>query len=375
MTPTNEVAVGPQRGLLDRLPGPTLLRHLLPAVIAGVLLWLLTRSVTSFTDSEIASVGYYLPAVAGLTVLTGLNGQISLGHGALMMVGAYTTAKLLEHGSGVGFTTLTVLVSVAVTALVGILVGAAAARLRGPYLAGATLTLAVGLPALTNKYAGFLGGDNGLIVNTPVPPASLGTLDPLRYTAWITLLAALITFVLLANLIRSKVGRDFRAVRDDEVAAALSGLSVARTQVLAFVVSSACAGVAGSMLALTVGLAAPGAFTLLLSLSLIIAIVFGGLGSLAGAVWGSLALVYVPKYALRLATNGLHVEAARGSYLAYAIYGFVLVLVALTAPRGVQGLLRSLGGLVRRGMPTSFARKVTTAEQGGPGGAGSAGRP
>src|SRR5436190_23285172 len=141
-------------------------------------------------------VGYYFVAVAGLTVLPGLNGQISLGHGALMAIGAYTTVKL-QSGPGWPLA-LILVVAVIVTALAGIVAGAAAARLRGPYLAGATLALAVGLPSLADRFPKFLGATNGLTVLPSTPPASLGADFPLeRWQAWITCVGGLVTYVLL----------------------------------------------------------------------------------------------------------------------------------------------------------------------------------
>ncbi len=181
--------------------------------------------------------------------------------------------------------------------------GIAAARLRGPYLAGATLMLAVALPSVADQYSGVFGGDQGLSV-TITTPAFLGaTFPPTRWLAWLTCASALIALVLLANLGRSRVGRSWRAVRDDEVAAALSGLNVARLQVLAFVVSAACAGLGGALLAVVTGIVSPGAYTLTLSIGLLTAAVLGGLGSLPGAVWGSLLLVLVPTYLTNVATS------------------------------------------------------------------------
>ena len=193
-------------------------------------------------------MAYYFCAVAGLTVLTGLNGQVSLGHGAFMAIGAYATAKLLGEGTDHLPLALVLLLATLVSAAGGVLAGAAAARLRGPYLAGATLALAVGLPTITNRFPDFLGASNGLTVIPSTPPESLGATFPLeRWQAWITCLGALAVYVLLANLVRSRYGRSLRAVRDDEVAAELAGLHVARTQVLAFVVSAACAGLGGGL--------------------------------------------------------------------------------------------------------------------------------
>src|SRR3954471_7535761 len=288
----------------------TLLRHLAIAVVAAVILFILSGQLSQFNDLQLATMAYYFVAVAGLTVLTGLNGQISLGHGALMAVGAYTAAKLLgEEGTGPPLA-LVLLAATIAGAVAGLLTGAAAARLRGPYLAGATLALAVGLPAIADRFPKFLGASNGLTVAPPTPPEALGETFPLeRWQACITCLAALAVYVVLANLVRSRLGRDFRAVRDDEVAAQLAGLHVARTQVLAFTVSSACAGLAGGLLVMVTSLAAPGAFPLALSVALLTGAILGGLGSLAGAAWGPAALALIPPGAddasqsLSLSTN------------------------------------------------------------------------
>ncbi|HEY1597381.1 MAG TPA: branched-chain amino acid ABC transporter permease [Thermoleophilaceae bacterium] len=340
-----------------RLPRQTLVRNLLLALAFGVLLYLLSESISSFNNLRLATIAYYFTALAGLTVLTGLNGQISLGHGALMAVGAYSTAILTSRtGFPLG---AALLASAAITAVVGVAVGAAASRLRGPYLAGATLAFAIGLPGLADKYPSAFGGENGISVAPPTPPASLGLTFPLeRWEAWIACLCALIVFVVLANLLRSRVGRAFRAVRDDEVAAQLSGLNVARTQVLAFVVSAACAGVAGGALVVVTQLAAPGAFQLSLSLALLTGIVLGGLGSLAGALWGAIALVYLPQWSDDLA-HSISLSNNVQSNLPLALYGIVLIGVIVAAPQGIQGALR---GLAR--MANARLRKNPTTEEG-----------
>ena len=284
--------------------------------------------------------------LAGLTVLTGMSGQISLGHGALMAVGAYTVALLIgnEHWALVP----ALVASVVVTAVVGLLVGAAASRLRGPYLAGATLAFAIGLPALANKYPNTFGGENGLIINPPTPPSSLGANFPLeRWEAWIAGIGALVVVFAMNNLIRSGVGRSFRAVRDDEIAASLCGLHVGRVQILAFVVSAACAGLGGGLLAVVLQLAAPGAFELALSLSLLTAIVLGGLGSLIGAIWGAAVLVLLPSWTTDLA-HSFSLSQRVSANLPLAIYGLVLIVAMLAWPTGIQGALRRMIGLVRR---------------------------
>jgi branched-chain amino acid transport system permease protein len=286
-----------------------------------------------------AEVACYVVAVAGLTVLVGMSGQISIGHGAFMAIGAYAAGLMIIH---LGWPLVAVLVaSAAVAAVGGAVVGVAAARLRGPYLAGATLLLAVALPSVATKYAGVFGGDQGLNVSVATP-GFLGPAFPVtRWQAWLTCGFALVTLVLLANLARSRVGRSWRAVRDDEVAAALSGLNVARLRILAFVVSAACAGLAGALLAVTTSIVSPGAFTLTLSIALLTGAVLGGLGSLPGALWGSLVLVLVPTYVTDVAaSHGL--SSSAGSNIPVAAYGVVLIVVMLVFPDGIQGALRRL---------------------------------
>jgi branched-chain amino acid transport system permease protein len=319
----------------------TLARHLAIAVLAAIVIIALSIKLDSYRDYQMAEVAAYLVAVAGLTVLIGLSGQISIGHGAFMAIGAYASALILLHQHWP--LELVFAASVVITAAGGAIVGIAAARLRGPYLAGATLMLAVALPSIADKYAGAFGGDQGLNI-TITTPAFLGvTFPPTRWLTWLTCAAALIALVLLANLIRSRVGRSWRAVRDDEVAAALSGLNVARLQVLAFIVSAACAGLGGALLAVVSAIVSPGAYTLTLSIGLLTAAVIGGLGSLAGALWGSLLFVLVPTYLTNVASShGL--SSAASSSIPIAAYGVVLIIVMLVFPAGIQGGVRRLLG-------------------------------
>jgi branched-chain amino acid transport system permease protein len=322
----------------------SLSRILGAALLAAVLVAFLSIKLNTFRDYQIAEIAVYVTAISGLTVLTGLSGQISLGNGAFMAVGAYTTALLLLHLSWPFAPVL--VISALVTAAAGAIVGVAAARLHGPYLAGATLMLGVALPSLAYVYPGTFGGDQGLNV-VYTTPGFLGQNFPLtRWQAWVCSAVAIVTLVLLANLRRSRVGRDWRAVRDNEVAAALAGVNVARARVLAFVVSATCAGMAGALLAIITELVAPGAFTITLSIALLTGAVIGGLGTLLGAIWGSLVIVLVPTYATDVATShGLSTTVA--SNIPVAAYGVVLILVMLIFPQGIQGgvlwLLRLFG--------------------------------
>jgi branched-chain amino acid transport system permease protein len=327
-----------------RLPRTTLARALLVVVGAALVLLLVSELLSSFDDLQLANGAYYFVVLAGLTVLTGLSGQISLGHGALMAVGAYTVALLVGDQHWPLFPAL--LAAVGTSAAVGVLVGAAATRLRGPYLAGATLAFAVGLPALANKYPGTFGGASGLVINPPTPPSALGTSFPLeRWEAWIACAGALVVLFAMHNLSHSGVGRSFRAVRDDEIAASLCGLRVARVQTLAFVLSAACAGLGGGLLTLVLQLAAPGAFQLQLSLSLLTGIVLGGLGSMAGAVWGAALLVLLPMWSTDIA-HSFSLSTNVTNNLPLAVYGVVLIVGMLVWPGGIQGAIRVIVGWV-----------------------------
>ena len=333
-------------GLLSR---STLLRHTLFALVGfGALLLV----ISSFSDIHnavwVTPAAFTACAAAGLTILVGLSGQISLGHGAFMMVGAYTVALILEHWhmSHGNLQLIPLLAAAAaVSAIFGAVVGLAAARLRGPYLAGATLAFAVGLPQIVNyhKLASTLGGNNGIVVVGPQPPSSF---DLYRWHSVIAGACVVVVLWLLANVSRGRLGRSFRAVRDDEVAAALCGLSVPRTQVLAFVVSAGCAGVAGGLVALIDLVAGPGSFQLTLSLQLLAAVVFGGLGSLAGAIYGSVLVVLLPEWSQDL-TNALSIHSPKiSNNLPLLVYGVVLAVAMLAVPFGLQGALRRLRLLV-----------------------------
>ena len=225
----------------------TLLRSLAVVAIVGLLLYGLSEGISDYRNTQLAQGAYLFAVLAGLTVLAGLSGKISLGHGALMAIGAYTVALLVgnEHWPLAG----ALAAAAAVSLIAGIPIGASASRLEGPYLAAMTLALAVGLPALADKFPATLGGENGLTINPPSPPSWLGSSFSLeKWEAWICCLGALVVLFVLYNLIHSGLGRSQRAVRDDRIAASLCGMRVGRTQTFAFMISAACAGLGGGLL-------------------------------------------------------------------------------------------------------------------------------
>lgn len=338
-----------QRGLADRWNSlPMLVRHLSGAVLALIAVVALTSATDGLTDIRLAQVGAILVAVAGLGMLIGFSGQISLGHGAFMFVGAYTVALLITDVPTMPLWA-NILLAVAVSCVAGLLVGAATARLHGPYLAGATLTLALGLPAIAIRFPDFFGGHMGLSFSTRGAPPFLAEFVP--DTQWETLVVwtcALLALVVLANISAGQLGRRMRALRDDETAAALSGIRVARVKVFAFVVSAGCGGLGGALQAYALGTANPDSFSIVLSLSLLAVLVLGGLGSLWGALWAALAYVFIEVLANDL-RRSLDLSTTVGNNLPIVAYGVILIAVILIWPGGLQGGLRSLRAkLLRR---------------------------
>jgi branched-chain amino acid transport system permease protein len=319
-----------------RLPRQPMVRHLLVAVGAGVVLYFVTVQLSSYNDYQVGEIASYIVVLGGLSLLTGANGQISLGHGGFMAVGAYTLGLFMTH-TGTNFV-LELAAAAAVAAVAGIVIGLPATRLKGPYLAGMTLLFALAVPSIADKWPATFGGDQGLTVSAPTAPGSLGQEE---WLTWIQILGALIVLVLLANVLWSRYGRAFRAVRDDEIAASLAGIHVARTKVLAFAISAACAGLGGALLALSTGVVNTGEFPLTLSIQLLAAMVLGGTGTLIGMVWGGVLLVFLPQWSTSLSSD-FNLGSGANAYLATIIFGVVLIVAMLAAPNGIQGGVRWL---------------------------------
>ncbi|WP_084151714.1 branched-chain amino acid ABC transporter permease [Nocardioides halotolerans] len=350
----------------------TLGRHLLVTAAAVLVVVLVVESVDDFRAVQLTQMAYLGIAAGGLTVLTGLNGQISLGHGALMAVGAYTTALLVSDDPVLPLP-VALLTATAVTSAVGVVIGAAAARLRGPYLAGATLALAVALPGVALHFGETLGGEQGLRLRVPETPGwvldaayfvTAHDLTRSKYVAYLAWFTLVVVYLLLANLARSRVGRRWRAVRDDEVAAELAGIHLGRARVSAFVVSAAAAGAGGAVMALAVRLTAPTGFTLTLSLTLLTAVVLGGLGSLTGALAGAALLTFLPSVITDAGTSA-GLDDIRAAELAPLVYGVVMVAVVLLAPRGLVGTLHA--GWRRLRNPAVTPDPTTSADAASPG--------
>lgn len=269
-------------------------------------------------------------AVLGLNVVTGYNGQISLGHGAFFAIGAYVTAMLMAQADWSFWATLPF--AAAVCGIVGYGVGLPALRLGGLYLALVTFSLAVAVPQLLKHKAleGWTGGVQGLFILKPEPPQWL-KLDIDQYMYLVVLIVAGLCFILAWNLIRGRIGRAMMATRDHPTAAEAMGMDIAHLKTMAFAVSAMITGVAGSLSAVAVEFVAPDSFTFLLSISLFVGMVVGGVASILGSVFGGLFVLFVPNIAESIS------RAAPG-----VIYGVILIVFLFALPDGVAGLFRRL---------------------------------
>jgi branched-chain amino acid transport system permease protein len=285
---------------------------------------LVPLALDSFQRYQFAFVAIYFVAITGLNVLTGYTGQISLGHGAFMAIGGYTTA-LLTVDAGVG-ELWTIPLAGLVAGAAGLLFGIPALRLSGMYLALATFAVAVATPAVLKNYSGLTGG----VVGKSLP---LRSNEWLYYQNWIV---ALIGLAAAWLLLRGKIGRAFRALRDSEVAAASSGVSLAVYKTLAFGVSAFYAGVAGSLLAITVAFVNPDTYPVKLSIFLVVGVVASGLGSLWGIPFGAALIEFLPVHAQDISKSAPDV-----------FFGAVLIAVMILLPSGIVGLARRLPALRR----------------------------
>ena len=439
---------------LMRLPGARLVLHALVAIGIWLVMTWVNGAVDPLMNYYIALVAMYATAMFGMVILVGLSGQVSLGNGALMAVGGYVFALTTLNWSTVPFTSIAMngvwamLFAAVGGVLFGLLIGLLGARLRGPYLAGLTLGIAVGIPAVANRFPDLFGGETGLQLTVPYPeggyaveeaalgeefieelptsqdalpsdgaspgagdlltadnfpsgeataaatvdpsdlltvdnfpsasaspgelltddtfPSAAASIDPgtvvvpdtgdggidmgfilERWQASLAVAVACIVGFLALNLVRGRQGHVWKAVRDDPVAAAVSGISPAGSKVSAFVVSSVFAALAGAVFAQILAYVGPGAFGLGLSLSLLVGIVLGGRASLVGAMIGAVLLVWLPEFVLQLSNDRGWDEQVTNN-APNLIYGLLVVLVVLIAPGGIVGTLQALVGRVAK---------------------------
>ena len=307
-------------------------------VLIGIFVYILSNIVDEWTAYQGATVAVFVVAIASVILLTGYSGQISLGHGALLAIGAYAAA--LTHIYYSAPIWICFVAAVLVTAFFGAILGSAAARLSGPYLAGTTLALAVGLPSIANQFS-ILGGEQGISFDAGWPPLSLGeTFTQYKWFLWIATLTALISIWWVQNILRSRYGRSWRALKSNEVAAELSGITIGRSKVLAFTVSAGIAGLAGALLAMTLNNVSPSAFPLALSFAIATGAVLSGVNTLGGVMIGAVALVAIPEIARSLSDRWSGSENV-AVLLPDFIVSALLILTVFFAPKGPIEKLRS----------------------------------
>lgn len=333
-------------------PAPARLTRTQRILVRAALLTLLAIAATFLLDPyrnyQLALVAATFCATAGLTLVVGLTGQLSLGHAVLMAAGGYGYALTVNAAAGAGLdgdggaalarVVVGLVGALVVSGAVGGLLGLAGARLHGPYLAGLTLAMVVALPALTSQVTA-LGGDQGLSVPFEAVPEGLSRLIVVeQWHAWVAILVAALAVTPLTLLRSGRAGLRMRAVHGDETAARLSGLAPGRVKVGAFVASSLAAGLGGAVLCLVTQSVGPGRYDLAFSLLLVVAAVVGGLGSLGGAAAGAALVVLLP-WLVDTATAAVGVpadlEQRLSGNLAVLVFGALLIVVTLAWPGGL----------------------------------------
>lgn len=317
------------------MPSQTNRRTLLLVGLVLAVALLLPAVAAEFRLFQAAQILIYAIAILGLNLLTGYNGQISLGHGAFFAMGAYATAMLVDH-AGVPYWA-TIPVSALLCLAIGFLFGLPALRLEGHYLALATFALALAVPQLL-KYKLFepwTGGVQGIVIMKPEAPFGL----PLNADQWLyyfTLAITLVLFLCAWNLLRGRTGRALMAIRDHQSAAETMGVNSALYKSLIFGISAMYTGIAGSLSAVIVQFVAPDSFTIMLSIFLLVGLVVGGIGSIPGAFLGAAFIMIVPNVSADIS------KAATG-----AVYGAFLILLMYRLPDGLWGGLDRLRAAAR----------------------------
>ena len=327
--PPHETALltrAPSRAAVLARPSP---RHIAIGVSIVIAL-MLPLFMTSFITFQLTLVMIYGLAILGLNLLTGFNGQFSLGHSAFYGIGAYTAAILMDQADLAYYWTLPC--AGALCFVVGFLFGLPALRLQGLYLALATFALATAMPQILKFHLlePLTGGVQGIAILKPDPPPGV----PLSADQWLfyfTLAVLLVMFAGAANLVKSRTGRAIMAIRDHPLAASAMGINTALYKTLTFGVSALYTGVAGALGAIAVQFVAPDSFTFLLSVSLLVGLVIGGVGSIPGSLVGGLFVLFVPNIAESVSSG-----------LAGAVYGVILLLVIYVMPSGAAGLAHLL---------------------------------
>jgi branched-chain amino acid transport system permease protein len=333
----------PSEETLEAVPEPALpglvsanmLERYGTGIAALAVALVLPLMVQSFLTFQLTLVLVYAIAIIGLNLLTGFNGQFSLGHSAFYALGAYTAAILMDK---IDLPYAMTLPAAGIVCFVfGFLFGLPALRLEGVYLALATFALAVATPQILklSPLEYWTGGVQGIVITKPEAPFGL----PLSQDQWLyyfTLLVTVVMTVIANNLIASRTGRAMMAIRDNPTAARSMGINTAFYKSLTFGVSALYTGVAGALGAIVVQFVAPDSFTFFLSITLLVGLVVGGVGWIPGAFFGGAFVLFVPNFAESLSKG-----------LSGAVYGVMIILLIYVLPSGAAGFVRVFARLRR----------------------------
>jgi branched-chain amino acid transport system permease protein len=291
----------------------------------------------AYNKGQLAVVLILFIGVLSVTILTGISGQLSLGQGALMAVGGYCTALLMTNYKLSLW--IAIPVSIIGAAIAGLLLGVAAARLSGPYLAGTTLVVALAIPTLANRFFSVFKGDEGLPVDVGYSPKWFSnTFGEPTYEQWqlyVALPFAAIALFFASNILLSRSGRMWRSIRDHESAASLCGVNFSRQKIFVFVVSASFAGLSGALYGLR-GLVGPSVYPVSLSLTLLTAAVLGGIRSISGAFIGTIIIVFLPDW-IDLVIENFELSEQVSNYMPALISSVLLILTVVINPAGVAG--------------------------------------
>jgi branched-chain amino acid transport system permease protein len=331
---------------VEAVPKRAMTLGLCTSLVMLAVLLLVPLFVKNFIIFQLTMLLIYGLAVLALNILTGGSGQFSLGQSAFYAVGAYTSAILIEH-AGMNYA-LTLPIAGIICFGLGFLFGLPALRLSGVYLALATFALATAMPQLLKLglFEHWTGGVQGLVVTKPDAPSSISSIynffsgRPMSQDMWLYYFTLAITigiYIASVNLLRSRSGRAFMAIRDNEIAASAMGVNVAKYKTLAFGVSAGITSVAGGLGAIAVQFVAPDGYTILLSISLFIGMVVGGVGWLPGSIVGSAFIIFVPNIAEGISKG-----------LSGAVFGVLLFIVIFVVPHGTRQVAIVAQGLIGR---------------------------
>ncbi|CAB4342997.1 MAG: branched-chain amino acid ABC transporter permease [Actinobacteria bacterium] len=312
-------------------------KSLIRTLIFVIVILFLGSRFDAYNQGQLSVVLILFIGVLSVTILTGISGQLSLGQGALMAVGGYCTALLMTNYKLSLW--IAIPVSIIGAAIAGLLLGVAAARLSGPYLAGTTLVVALAIPTLANRFFSVFKGDEGLPVDVGYSPKWFSnTFGEPTYEQWqlyVALPFAAIALFFASNILLSRSGRMWRSIRDHESAASLCGVNFSRQKIFVFVVSASFAGLSGALYGLR-GLVGPSVYPVSLSLTLLTAAVLGGIRSISGAFIGTIIIVFLPDW-IDLVIDNFELSEQVSNYMPALISSVLLILTVVINPAGVAG--------------------------------------